>query len=342
MARPAISHLLDEAVGLGARALHRFGTREPDTISQAEVFRGRALDEVLPRPDAVPAVEVARRWTTPWLVGEDLRFTSGYRPLSPAFAERYDRDYEANHVAVGRRIRHRSGGPRPTLLYLHGWLQPETPFEEAAILTTMAVRLEMDVVQLQPPYHGRRRIRTSHFTGDGYFTADLVRSIEAMRQNLHDARSLLGWLQETDRGPVGVAGVSLGGALTLALIGLEPRFAFAVPMIAHLDMGALVEDAPVLHTMRTTLARRGFAPADLHDLMGSFGWNDLQPRLPRDRILFVAARHDRFFRPGKTVELWQRWGEPPIHWYPGGHMEIAFHLWGAVGVMQRWLAGIEL
>jgi dienelactone hydrolase len=127
-----------------------------------------------------------------------------------------------------------------------------------ALLVSMARQLEVELVQLQPPYHGRRTPRGARFGGELYWTADVVRSIEALRQNVLDARALLAWLQAEDPRPVGVMGLSLGGALTLALTCLEPRFGFSIPLIAHLDLAAMVADAPVLGRMRDELRQFGW------------------------------------------------------------------------------------
>ena len=225
-----------------------------------------------------------------------------------------------------RRIRPASARARPRLLYLHGYMQPETYVEEFSLLLGMARSLNVEIVQLQPPYHGRRTPRSARFGGELYWTADLVRSIEALRQNLLDARTLLSLLLAVDRRPVGVLGLSLGGALTLILTCLEPRFAFSVPLIAHMDLAALVADAPVLAGARAELRRFGWDADDFRQFITDIGWYDLHPKLPRDRIQLFAASNDRFFDPAVVESMWRRWGKPAIRWYPCSHMGFLLHL----------------
>src|SRR4029079_17056673 len=160
------------------------------------------------------------------------------------------------------------------LLYLHGYMQPETYLEEFALLVGMALRLNVEIIQLQPPYHGRRTPRAARFGGEFYWTAGLVRSIEALRQNVLDARTLLGWLLAEDPRPVGVLGLSLGGALTLILTCLDARFAFSLPLIAHMDLAALVADAPVLTRVRRDLRRFGWRAEDFRQFVSDMGWYD--------------------------------------------------------------------
>jgi pimeloyl-ACP methyl ester carboxylesterase len=308
-----------------------------NTLADAGIYVGRSLDELFPAPAAVPAVKVTRRWRVGGVLSEDLVFRSLHVPLEPKFQRRYLRDYRETRSVYARRIRPAAASRRPRLLYLHGYLQPETFVEELALLTTMALQLNVEIIQMQPPYHGRRAPRASRFSGELYWTADLVRSFEALRQTLLDARTLLGWLLANDARPVGVAGLSLGGALTLSLACLEERFAFAVPLIAHMDLAALLSDAPVLTGMRHDLKSFGWRKKQFDDFIRGVGWYELRPKLPVDRVLMIAASEDRFFDPRLVRQLWRRWGKPAIHWYPTSHMGFLTHLPEVLRLMREFI-----
>jgi len=315
----------DEVTGLFASVVHRFGHPEPDTLGDLAAYEGLPIGTLFPSPTRTPAVRRSRRWRLPGLVSEDIVFDSLHEPLEPRFAQRYRDEYAESHTVYARRIRPAGAKGRPRLLYLHGYMQPETVLEELGILATLARQLEVEVIQLQPPYHGRRRPRASRFDGEYYWTADVVRSFEALRQTLLDARTLLSWLLEQDDRPVGVAGVSLGGTLTCALTCLEERFAFSVPAIGHMDLGRLVADAPVLGRMRRELRHRGWGPTDFGAFISRTGWDELLPKIPPERILLLAARADRFFAPDAVTAMWNRWGEPQIEWYAASHMGFFTH-----------------
>lgn len=271
----------------------------------------------------------------PGVISEDIVFPSLHEPLCPAFRRRYQADYGETHTVYARRIRTPGSRGRPRILYLHGYMQPETVLEEIGLLASMALWLDVEVVQLQPPYHGRRSPRRTRFGGELYWTADLVRSIEALRQNLLDARTLLSWLLAGDPRPVGIMGLSLGGALTLALTCLDERWAFSIPLIAHMDLAAMLADAPVLAPMRRDLDRFGWTIDDFRAFITRIGWYDLEPRLPPDRVHLFAASDDHFFAPSIVETMWRRWGEPEIHWYPSSHMGFLVHLPDALGEVRR-------
>jgi len=333
---PAILHP-DAVVGALSEILQRVANPVANTLADVGTYAGRPLAELFPTPARRPDVTVTARWKFPGLISEDLVFRSLHEPLEPTFRRRYQHQYRETHLVYARRIRPRAARQRPRLLYLHGYMQPETVVEELALLTSMALRLNVEVIQMQPPYHGRRAPRASRFSGEFYWTADLVRSIEALRQTLLDARTLLGWLLDEDDRPVGVTGLSLGGALAASLACLEERFAFSIPLVAHMDLAALVADAPVLAKMRRELRSFGWSIKRFGAFVESLGWNDLSSKLPADKVLLIAASDDLFFDPRVVERMWKRWGKPDIRWYPTSHMGFITHLNQALEVMREFI-----
>jgi len=328
-------HADDVTGALADVALQLLGQRAEDTRADLAAYEARGLDVLFPAPETTPPVTVTTRWWVPGLVSEDVVLPSLHEPLAPAFRARWRTDYPETQTIYARRLRPASAARRPRLLYLHGYMQPESLVEEIALLATMALQLNVEIVQLQPPYHGRRAPQATRLGGELYWTADLVRSIEALRQNLLDARTLLGWLLAEDPRPVGVMGLSLGGALTLALACLDARFAFAVPMIAHMDLAAMVADAPVLAGMRRDLGRFGWSLGDFRAFVGRIGWYDLRPKLSPDRVHLFAASDDHFFDPALVTALWRDWGEPELRWYDASHMGFLLHLPAALGAVRE-------
>jgi dienelactone hydrolase len=332
----------DRITGALARLAQVLRPSPHDTLDRLGAYEGLAREVLFPAPPGTPEVRRSRRWRVPGMESEDLRFRSQHEPIEPKFRSYYAARRRRIHTATARRIRPAGAHGRPRLLYIHGYMQPETVVEELALLATMARSLQMEVVQLQPPYHGRRKPRASFFGGELYWTADIVRSFEALRQTILDARSLLTWLRAESPAPVGIAGLSLGGALTAALACLEPGFAFAAPLVAHMDVGALTADAPVLTAMRSDLAKFGWSPTDLSRFLERIGWDALRPVIPVPQIQLFAARDDLFFRPKLVTDMWERWGKPPIVWYPCSHMGFIAHLPDALRRLRSFADALEL
>ena len=335
-AAPSVLHP-DVVVGALSEILQRMANPVANTLANLGSYVGRPVEELFPPPHRLPKVSVTRRWRLPGLVSDDLAFASLHVPIEPKFRRKYMERYAETHRVYARRIRPATASQRPRLLYLHGYMQPETYLEEFALLASMAQVLDLEVIQMQPPYHGRRTPRASRFSGELYWTADLVRSVEALRQTLLDARTLLHWLLRADDRPVGITGLSLGGALTATLTCLEERFAFSIPLVAHMDLAALVADAPVLAKMRRDLRSFGWGQRDFAAFVESLGWYDLLPKLPAERVLLFAASQDRFFDPRAVKAMWRRWEKPAIHWYPTSHMGFITHLPEVLRSMRKFI-----
>jgi len=326
----------DDLAGALSNLAHALRPHSPNTLEGLRSYERMELDAIFPAPAAPPLdVRRRRRWRLAGVESEDLSFASLHDPIDEAFRRRYERDYVETHTVWARRLRPQGSEKRPRLLYLHGYMQPETLVEELGLVAQLARRLGVEIVQIQPPYHGRRKPRRSWIDGDLYWTGDVVRSVEALRQTLLDARSLLSWmLQENDR-PVGVSGLSLGGFLACALTCLDDRFAFSLPLIAHMDIGAVVEEAPVLGRMRRELRDFGCEPGEFGAFFERIGWNRQRPRLDSKRIRLYAASRDRFFDPDRVRALADHWGGVPIDWYDCSHMGFARHLPRATESMRE-------
>jgi pimeloyl-ACP methyl ester carboxylesterase len=328
---------LDSVTGVLARVAQLVRPRVRDTLDDLHVYEGRSLDELFPAPRGLPAVRWAPRWRVPGLVSEQLAFPSQHDPLEPKFRRHYHARRRRIHTVTARRIRPGGSRERPRLLYIHGYMQPETLVEELTLLVGMSRALDMEIVQLQPPYHGTRKPRSSRFDGELFWTADLVRSFEALRQTVLDARTLLAWLRAESDTPVGVCGLSLGGSLAEVLTCVEPDFAFSAPFIAHMDVGALAVDAPVLGAMRDDLRQFGWEPEEVGDWMDRVGWRRLRPVIAPERIHLFAGREDLFFDPRLVEALWRDWGEPEIVWYPCSHMGFLPYLPDALARLRRFV-----
>ena len=311
-----------------------------NTIADLAAYETKGIDELFPPPARVPVVNVKRRWKALGIESALAWFPSLHVPIDASFRRRYER-HRRNRTVWTRWVRPAGAERRPRLVYLHGYMQPETPIEEVALLTAIAKQLQVELINVQPPYHGRRKPRRSRFDGDLFFTADVVRTLEALRQSVLDARTVLSWLLDTDDRPVGVMGISLGGALAAALTCLEPRFAYSAPIVAHMDIAAIFADAPVLEDARRELRAWGFGPEDLARLLARVGWYELRPHLPPERIRLVAASDDHFFRPALVAEMWRQWGEPPIRWYDTSHMGFLPYLPEAIASLRDLVDAVD-
>ncbi len=335
----AIDHT---ATGLARTFMFSRSKASSNTLEELQLYEEHGIQGLFGDHPGVPEVTQRERRALRGYRWTDLAFPSAHEAVSAPFRRLYAGTYQANDTVHARWLRHRDGRRRPTLIFLHSWMQPVSLFEDVMLLPRFARALDVDVVSMQLPYHGRRKPAAAAFHGEYFWTADLVRTFEALRQSVHDARALLAWLELQGKGPVGVMGVSLGGMVALSLACFEERLAFCMPVAAHLDLAGVLADAGLLLPMREELQRHGWRPEDVDAYTRSLGLNEVMPRIDRERILFVVGRYDQILSAHRCEALWRRWGEPPIHHFSGGHLGILTHMRSTLDVGRAFLDTLGL
>ena len=281
-------------------------------------------------PSASPSVTFGDVRARPAYICEPFTYPSTYRPLSDTFARRYA-TYPETHTVHGRRYRpypwhgpqgHVRRGSRATLLLLHGWTRGDYWWEERSIIPWLCRDCGYTVVALVHPYHGARKPARARFSGEFFISADLVRTVEACRQAVIDARTALNWLLEEGNETVGITGISLGAFMTYLLLCADDRPAFAVPLLGHGDLlDGPGESSLTKHIYRGYRAQR-LDPKTLSPKLRPLIARAMRPQLAPERILPINGLYDAIVTPEKSRQLFKAWEIPQVIWLPAGHFGI--------------------
>ncbi len=338
----SIGEPIDKLAGLFSRVLHGFRGARENTVLDLGPYLDAPIEVMFPAP-VVPRDVVRKkpRLSLGPRVTETLKWFSQHTVLCPHYRSRHAGEYLVNQRVVARWIHPRSGPRRRALIYVHGWLEPGPWVEEAAWLPRLHDDLETDVLHVQLPFHGSRNPRSALFHGEFFWSADLVRSLEAVRQSALDVRTLMAWLRAHGYDEVGVTGLSLGGSITMLLACVSPTPDYIIPIISHLQLAEAVEEASILWRMKSDLEGFGIDRAQRRQLFTRLGLGSLKPVLAKERQLWVAARDDQYITAPLVERQWRQWGEPRIHWIPGGHMTFPLHVVPLMANMKSFLAGVR-
>ncbi|MCO4762700.1 MAG: alpha/beta hydrolase family protein [Myxococcales bacterium] len=253
-------------------------------------------------------------------VCEDLTFESPFQPSNPNLRAAYQK-HTGNRRAHARLWSH-DGGPRPTLVAIHGFGAEQSWINEWMLALPHFYKLGLNVMLMTLPFHGPRRTRFSPFSGHGFFAGGALRTNEAFAQGVHDFRVFLDHLMN-DRGveQVGVTGISLGGCTTALIASVEPRISFAIPNVPVVSLADLMlEWRPLSGYVRALLAATGMSVRDLRYALAASSPMTWDPVLPRERLMIVAGVGDRVAPPKHSRILWEHWNRCRLHWFPGGHV----------------------
>jgi pimeloyl-ACP methyl ester carboxylesterase len=315
----------DRVAGVLSRVLHLRGAKQ-NTIGYLHQYLDLPPATLFPEPRPIEDLRIHRTVVDRALRTSTLSWTSTHEVLCQRYRIRHENEYAANLAARARWIRP-AGAPRRTcLLYVHGWLEPGSWAEETTLFRKWAKELDTDIVHVALPFHGSRKPREALFSGEFFWTADLVRSMEGVRQAVCDTRSVMAWLRAQGYSRIGVTGISLGGAITMLLGCVEPLPDFIVPIISHLELESAVEEAPILWRMKQDLERWGVDAQQRKDLFRRLGLSSYRPVLAPERQLWIQAREDVYIDALLAEAQWRHWGEPPVLWIDGGHMTFPLHI----------------
>lgn len=325
---------IDAVVGKLSRFLHLRAT-QTDTSHELLPYYGLPLDQLMPAPAEVPEVRRHVPRISLSTVTETLSWTSGHVPLATGYRHRHEGEYHKNLTAWARWVHKKGARRRSLLVYVHGWLEPGSWVEEATLLPLWYRELGVDTAHVQLPFHGRRRPKGQLFHGEWFWTADLVRSIEAVRQAVIDVRSAMAWFRDLGYEEIGVTGLSLGGSITMLTACVSPTPDYVVPMIAHLALAEAVEEAGILWRMKSDLDRFGVGREKRGELFRRLTIGSAKPVLAPERQLWVAAREDAYLKADLVSRQAEAWKNPEVLWIDGGHMTFPLAMESIVSAMKR-------
>lgn len=316
---------LDQVAGALSRLLH-LRPAKINTLADLEQYLDLPADEMFPEPPRIHDMRVDHTLLRRLTRATTLSWRSSHAVRCARYLERHEGEYHRNLTAWARWIRPDARMRRTCLVYVHGWLEPGPWAEEATLFRRWARELDVDLVHVALPFHGRRNPRGALFSGEFFWTADLVRSIEGVRQAVSDARAVIAWLREQGYQRVGVSGLSLGGSIVMILACLDPSPDFIVPMIGHLELEDAVEEAPILWRMKHDLESWGIDRAQRMEIFRRVGLSHYRPTLEAGRQLWIEGDDDLYINPELVRRQWEDWGHPEIYWFSGGHMTFPLHV----------------
>ena len=176
--------------------------------------------------------------------------------------------------------------------------------------------LGLDVALFVLPLHGPRA--PGWRSGAGFLDGHPSETSAALAQTVWDLRRLVGWLRSHGAPTLGIAGFGLGGYAAALFASLEAGLASAILLAPVVAL-----DAFAWRLMPPAQRAEARAAGLTEHLLGT-AWSrhaplGLRPLVPHAARLVMAGQADRLVPPLSAEALWEHWGRPASHWYPGSH-----------------------
>jgi dienelactone hydrolase len=315
-------------IGLIVLAGLTLGSVERGSIS----FRPGAAEPSVPERFRLGAAEFVYEL-------EPLRDAGSYSVAALRFPSPIASPDPINNTVHAEYFRPTAGVPqrrrRPAVIVLH------ILGADFALSRYVAARLaERGVAALfvKLPYYGERRPPGAP---KRFLSADIDRSVGAMRQGICDVRRAAAWLAgrpEIDAEKLGITGISLGGIVASVAAAVEPTINRCVLMLAGGDLARILWDLPEGASARALWVESGRTLSDLKELTAPYDPLTYADRLVGKQVLMLAGNVDEVIPPACSRALWSAAGRPPIVWYDCGHYSALGYLLPAVRATVAFFA----
>ena len=255
------------------------------------------------------------------------------RPSRVRFSSPLPGTVTANNQAVFDLYPCSRGWSAPTLLVAHGLMSvSDLGYRRWAATLN---RRGWNVVFVHLPYHYARRPAGS-FSGELSVTADLVRTVEGVRQAVMEMRILLQWLEGLGGSRFSAWGTSYGAWISALLGCVEKRVDRLILVEPILDIDTAIWHSPACAAIRRAMRRQGIDPAHTEPHLRLCC--PLQAPLPLDprQTLLLAGTYDRIAAPATIRALHEKWAGSHYYEFPQGHVgyrllpesdRLAMELW---------------
>jgi dienelactone hydrolase len=290
-------------------------------VEKGEVtFRPGSLESSIPErfrlEPAVFAYEMEPVMNTPRYTVSKLRFPS---PIKTPDAE--------NNIVHAEYFAPVGVGPkRPGVIVLH-ILGADFPLSRY-----MAARLAdrgVAALFVKLPYYGERRPAGEGQRLKRFLSADIERTVSAMRQGVCDVRRAAAWLAarpDVDMKRIGVSGISLGGIVSALAAAVDPTIREGAFLLAGGDLASILWEMPEGAAYRKQWIESGRTKRDLMSLTAPFDPLTYANRLKGKRLMMIAGKIDEVVPPASTLLLWEAAGRPAIRWCDCGHYSAVGYL----------------
>jgi dienelactone hydrolase len=234
-----------------------------------------------------------------------------------------------NNTVHAEYFRPTGPGPRrrPAVIVLHIL---GADFALSRYLATRLAERGVAALFVKLPYYGERRPPGE---SKRFLSADIDRSMGAMRQGICDVRRAAAWLAgrpEVDPARLGITGISLGGIVSSVAAAVDPTLNRAAFLLAGGDLARILWEMPEAEKYRKLWVESGRTQADLKALTEPFDPLTYAHRLVGKRLLMIAGNIDEVVPPSSTRALWSAAGRPPIRWFDCGHYSALAYLLPAI------------
>lgn len=211
---------------------------------------------------------------------------------------------------------------KPNVIFVHGWRMKGFDRIKKNFHNSIMNNLGWNMYYYTLPYHLERQPEASLYSGEFMVSANINRTVESTRQAIVDLRALIRWIKNNKQGPVIIIGVSLGGFVSNLVATLESEIDTLVSIFYSNRLSYSIWNTIPGKYIRQDLESHG---GDYKDLMKYWELtvpNQALPKMNKENILLISAKHDQYVHIQDADLLGESLGKPTRYVYNCGHAGI--------------------
>lgn len=231
---------------------------------------------------------------------------------------------DKNNDMVSGEVYLNSNENAPNIIFVHGWRMDSNDRIKNIFHKDM-LNLGWNMYYFTLPYHFEREPKESTYSGEFMISANIERTVAASRQAVADLRALIQWIKTNKSGPVILIGVSLGGFITNLTATLESDIDVLVSVFYANRLSYSIWNTNPGMYIKKDLVQNEVTYDVLKEKWEITEPSISKPKMEKDNILLISAKHDQYVHMEDTSYLWESWEKPKRLVYNCGHSGIVLN-----------------
>lgn len=244
-------------------------------------------------------------------------YSKGYRIGTFEGKSVISTNYPSNDKITGEAFIKDEDGPH--VIFVHGWRAESFDQVKKIFHKSITKDLGWNMYYFTLPYHFQREPSQSLYSGEFMISANIKRSLAAIRQAIVDLRCFIQWIKENKKGPVVIVGISLGGFITNLLATVESKIDVLTSIFYSNRLSYSIWNTLPGKYIKADLEHYDVEYEDLIRYWEITDPSKALPKVKKKNVLLISAQHDRYVHIEDTDYLWESWGKPTRYVYPCGH-----------------------